>query len=75
MGSISHHITPLVINSLGGGHTHTYTHRRQNQFLETRRALRALACSQHVPGLKRRSDGTEVPGMDKYFCANTLSKV
>ena len=21
MGSISHHITPLVINSLGGGHT------------------------------------------------------
>ena len=26
MGSISHHITPLVINSLGIGHTHTYTH-------------------------------------------------
>ena len=25
MGSISHHITPLVINSLGGGHTHTHT--------------------------------------------------
>ena len=24
MGSISHHITPLVINSLGGGHTHAY---------------------------------------------------
>ena len=24
MGSISHHITPLVINSLGGGHTHTH---------------------------------------------------
>ena len=23
MGSISHHITPLVINSLGGGDTHT----------------------------------------------------
>ena len=22
MGSISHHITPLVINSLGGGHAH-----------------------------------------------------
>jgi len=22
-GSVSHHITPLVINSLGGGHTHT----------------------------------------------------
>ena len=26
MGSISHYITPLVINSLGGGHTHTHTH-------------------------------------------------
>jgi len=25
-GSISHHITPLVINSLGGGHTHIHTH-------------------------------------------------
>ena len=26
MGFISLHITPLVINSLGRGHTHTYTH-------------------------------------------------
>ena len=26
MGSISHHIMPLVINSLRGGHTHTHTH-------------------------------------------------
>ena len=26
MGSISHHITPLVINSLGDEHTHTHTH-------------------------------------------------
>ena len=26
MGSISHHITPLVINSLGGGHTHVLMH-------------------------------------------------
>ena len=25
MGSISHHITPLVINSLGGAHTNTHT--------------------------------------------------
>ena len=24
MGSILHHITPLVINSLGGGDTHTH---------------------------------------------------
>ena len=28
MGSISYHITPLVINSLGGRHTHTHTHTR-----------------------------------------------
>ena len=26
MGSISHHITPLVIYSLRGRHTHTQTH-------------------------------------------------
>ena len=26
MGSISHHITPLVINGLGGRHTHTHAH-------------------------------------------------
>ena len=28
MGSISHHITPLVINSLRGGHTHMQAHTR-----------------------------------------------
>jgi len=33
--SLSHHITPLVINSLGGGHTHTQAHRGQKQFQET----------------------------------------
>ena len=26
MGSISHHITPLVVYSLGGRHTHKHTH-------------------------------------------------
>ena len=25
-GSISHHILPLVINALGGGHTHAHRH-------------------------------------------------
>ena len=33
--SISHHITPLDIHSLGGD-THTYTCHRQNLFLEIR---------------------------------------
>ena len=27
MGSISHYIMPLVINSLGGRHTHRHPHR------------------------------------------------
>ena len=40
MGSISHHITPLGITSLRGGHTDTQIHTlcRQNQFLEIRHA-------------------------------------
>ena len=52
MRSISRHIMPLVINSLGRGHTHTHTHTHthkhadwwstQDQFLETRR----------MPGIK-----------------------
>jgi len=49
--SISHHITPLVINSLGGGHTHThaYRHRGQKQFQET---MRAPTFGRRAPGLK-----------------------
>ena len=30
MGSRSHHIMPLVINSLGGSHTYTHTHTHAN---------------------------------------------
>ena len=38
-GYISHHITPLVINSLRGGHTHTSIQTsRTKQFQETNRA-------------------------------------
>ena len=51
-GSISRHITPLVINSLGGRHTHTQTHIQtsaQEQFQETRRVP---ACGRRAPGLK-----------------------
>ena len=32
MGSISHHIIPLVIHSLGGGDTHTRKHTRIQTF-------------------------------------------
>ena len=50
LGSISHHITPLVINSLGDGqtNTHTYTYRCSR----TETILRNQACSRWTPGLK-----------------------
>ena len=37
MGSISHHITPLVIDSLGADthiHTHTHTHTHIQKFAD-----------------------------------------
>ena len=39
MGSISHHIMPLVINSLGDKHTHmhTQTHRLSHTHTDTHR--------------------------------------
>jgi len=40
---------PLVINSLGGRHTHTYRHRRQKQFQETSHVPAFGWCT---PGLK-----------------------
>ena len=50
MGSISHHITPLVITSLGTDtNTDTYTLCGQDKYLEARRAS---AVGQHVPSLK-----------------------
>jgi len=50
-GSISHPITPLVINSFGGRHTntHTYSHCGQKQFQETRHVP---AKGWHASGLK-----------------------
>jgi len=50
-GSISHHIMPLVINSLGGRHTHThaYSHCGQKQLQETNCVLAECWC---LPGLK-----------------------
>ena len=49
-GSISHHIMPLVITSLGGGHTDTHiqTLHRQDHFLETRCVL---AYGRNMPSL------------------------
>ena len=45
MGSISHHITPLVINSLGGGHTNTHTQIRTHTDVRTETILRNQACA------------------------------
>ena len=55
MGSILHHITPLVINSLGGGHTDT--RRGQDRFLETRHAP---ACGWRAPGLKTATNFKDI---------------
>ena len=41
MGSISHQITLLVINSLGGGHTHTHAYRRSRTEVILRNQARA----------------------------------
>ena len=35
MEFISHHISPLVIDSLGGGHTHTHTHKHTSTHTNT----------------------------------------
>ena len=43
MGSISRHITPLVINSLGGGHTHTRKHTHMHIDSRTKAILRNQA--------------------------------
>ena len=49
MGSVLHHITPLISNSLGGGHTHTqHTHTRKHTHthiltIRTRSTLRNQA--------------------------------
>ena len=47
MGSISHHIMPLVINSLGGGHVHAHTHAYRHS--QTEAILRNQANTGHRP--------------------------
>ena len=42
MGTISHHIMPLVINSFGGGHTHT--HMAAGQHVPGLTIYRAAVC-------------------------------
>ena len=51
---ISHHITPMVINAFGGGHTdtqiHTHTYRRGNQINFKKPGARGRR--PRAPGLK-----------------------
>ena len=42
---ISHHITPLVINDLGGGHTNTHTNTRMKTV--SRFLFRTLGLNEH----------------------------
>ena len=54
MGSISHHITPLVINSLGADtytntHTQTHTHTQAYRRSRTEAILRNQAHASHRP--------------------------
>ena len=51
MGSISHHIMPLVINSLGRGHTNTHTHTRKHICIQTF-VDRSNSKKPGAPGLK-----------------------
>ena len=47
--SISHHIMPLVINSLGSGHTQTYTHTYRRPHKNNFKKPGTCQC---MPGLK-----------------------
>ena len=53
MRSISCHIMPLVINSLGGGDTHILT-------IRTGSILRNQASGWHAPGLKIKLEALKV---------------
>ena len=50
--SISHHITPLVINGLGGGHTDTHTHAYRHADQNNFKKPGTRGQRPHTPGLK-----------------------
>ena len=56
MGSISCQVTSIVINSLGGGHTHANTHTHTHTQTSAQKQFKnpgAPAYGQHMPGLIR----------------------
>ena len=54
---LSHHITPLVIASLGGGYTdtQTHTHMLTCELKQFQKSRHTPACSWHASSLKSRS--------------------
>ena len=54
MGSISHHIMPLVINSLRGGHTHATTHKSLQIFVDRSNSKKPGACQPACTWLKKK---------------------
>ena len=59
---ISHHIMPLVITALRGGHTDTDKHR--HTYVQTKTISRNQP---HVPGLKTEFHVTHVANMQTLF--------
>ena len=82
MRSLSRHIMPLVINSLGGGHTHkdthtkTHTHTHKNTHTHRHTDTQAYRCSHRnnfrKPGAHRPAVGA--PGL-KWNFVFTLKKL
>ena len=74
MGFISCHITPLVINSLGGRHTHKHTHiyRRPHWNNFKKPGTCTLACIRLVPGLITWSSHLCRPTIDKPKSSHLL---
>ena len=55
MGSISRHITPLVINSLGRGHTHTHARMHTNMHTDDPNRINSKkpgVTGRRAPGIK-----------------------
>ena len=51
---ISHRIMPLVINSLGGGHTHAHTHTHTHTDVRTKTILRNQVHASHTLSLVKQ---------------------
>ena len=53
MRSISHHIMPLVMNSIGGGHIHMQTHTHIHTHTDDLHGINFKKPGVPLPGLKK----------------------